>query len=108
MDEPVSLIEMTNVLKSFFKSKSLGLNGWLMEYYLDFIKILGLELLDVIEESKLKGIVHGETNATFLTLVPKKAKPETFEYFQLISLCNLIYKIITKFIASRLKPILST
>jgi len=42
-----------------------------------------------------------------LDLIPKSKDPSYFEEFRPISLCNCIYKIIAKFIAVRLKPILS-
>ena len=42
----------------------------------------------------------------FLALIPKKDKPWTFADFRPISLCNLLYKLIAKVIAGRLKPFL--
>jgi hypothetical protein len=70
---------------------------------LEFFDILGLELLEVVEESRLKGKVNGALNATFLALIPKTNKPDSFVGFRPISLCNLIYKLITKIIATRIK-----
>ena len=43
-------------------------------------------------------------NSTFLAPIPKKDKPTTFVDFRPISLCNLIYNLISKIIAVRLKP----
>lgn len=45
-------------------------------------------------------------NATFITLVPKLYQAATPEKFRPIALCNVIYKIISKVIANRLKPLL--
>lgn len=45
-------------------------------------------------------------NATFLTLIPKEIGREYPGKFRPITLCNVIYKIITKVIANRLKPLL--
>jgi hypothetical protein len=45
-------------------------------------------------------------NATFLTLIPKEERVTNPKQFRPIALCNVIYKIITKVIANRLKPIL--
>jgi hypothetical protein len=46
-------------------------------------------------------------NATFLTLIPKEERVTNPKQFRPISLCNVIYKIITKVVANRLKPILT-
>ena len=45
-------------------------------------------------------------NSTFISLIPKKDKPLSFLDFRPIALCNLIYKLISKIDASRLKPFL--
>lgn len=45
-------------------------------------------------------------NHTFLALMPKQAVTNRIEQFRPISLCNVIYKVITKILANRLKPFL--
>jgi len=45
-------------------------------------------------------------NATFIALIPKEDQSSTPEKFSPITLCNVIYKIISKFIANRLKLLL--
>ena len=42
-------------------------------------------------------------NNTFLSLIPKQDKPETFAHFRPIGLRNVIYKVVTKLIIRRLK-----
>jgi hypothetical protein len=59
------------------------------------------------EEARLSGKLSGGLNATFIALIPKVNKPQCFRDFRPISLCNLCYKIISKVIANRIKPILS-
>lgn len=41
-------------------------------------------------------------------LIPKQTLPKSLVHFRLISLCNVIMKIISKVIANRLKPLTST
>ena len=46
-------------------------------------------------------------NKTLLALIPKCPGPETLAHFRPISLCNMVYKIVTKAIVVRIQPILS-
>ena len=45
-------------------------------------------------------------NSTFIALVPKEATSNKPEKYRPIALCNVIYKLISKVIANRLKPLL--
>ena len=51
-------------------------------------------------------IIGGFTNSTYLSLIPKELKPSSFHHFRPISLCNSSYKIISKILANRIKPLL--
>jgi hypothetical protein len=61
----------------------------------------------VVEASRLSGNILATFNTTFIALIPKTDNPTKFESFFPISLCNNIYKIISKIISRRLKEILS-
>eukprot|EP00253_Pinus_taeda_P020347 PITA_20347 len=45
-------------------------------------------------------------NATFIALIPKAEESNTPDKYKPIALCNIIYKIVSKVIALRLKPML--
>ena len=60
-----------------------------------------------IEECQLSCRMSKFFNSTFLALFLKVEKPLTFDEFRPISLCNCVYKIISKIIALCIKPILS-
>jgi len=55
----------------------------------------------------VSGHIHNPINANFISLVPKTDNPSSFEDFEPISLCNCLYKIISKVISRKLKVILS-
>ena len=61
----------------------------------------------LVEDIRVNGQVPSILNATFIALIPKTEKPLTFDDFRPISLCNLVYKIITKILSNIMKPILS-
>lgn len=62
-----------------------------------------MDLLEVVEESRISGKVSGALNATFVALIPKEAKPVSFTAYRSIALCNFVYKVISKIIATRIK-----
>jgi hypothetical protein len=107
LDSPCMLQEVLGALNSFNKDRSPGPDGWTVEFFLHFFDLVGTDLLDLVEDSRLRGRIIGALNSTFLTLIPKENNPSTFGDYRLIALCNLCYKLITKIIANRIKPILS-
>eukprot|EP00253_Pinus_taeda_P003996 PITA_03996 len=104
---PVTSGELEGTLKWFKKDKSLGLDGWTIEFYLAFYDLLGQDLLKVVEECRLSGSLYNAINSTFIALIPKSDNPSSFNDYRPISLCNCLYKTISKIIANRLYPILS-
>ena len=52
------------------------------------------------------GIMILDINHTKIVLIPKVKKLEKMSGFRLISFCNVIYKIISKVLANRLKQVL--
>ena len=99
--------ELKVALQSFQKDKSLGPDGWTIEFFTDLYEILGDDILKVVENSRLSGRIPACFNLTFIALIPKVDNPKTLHDFRPISLCNCIYKVISNIIARRLKDILS-
>jgi hypothetical protein len=60
-----------------------------------------------VEETRRLEKVSGSINSTFIALISKTGKPLSFKDFRPISLCNLIYKIITKILANKINPVLA-
>lgn len=60
-----------------------------------------------MEECRISGSIYNVVNTTFIALIPKSDSPSSFNDFRPISLCNCLYKIISKVIVNHLQPILS-
>jgi hypothetical protein len=64
--------------------------------------VIGNDVLAAVKSFFLESKLLKETNATILTLVPKKPNPTMMGDFRPIACCNVVYKIITKILANRL------
>ena len=100
--------ELLEVIHSFQKDKIPGPDSWMIEFYLCFLDTLGSDLLHVVDESRLDGFIHRPFNATFIALIRKSDESSSLDEYRLISLCNCIYKIISKIISRQIKGVLST
>jgi len=107
LTKEVTRAELEATIKWFKKDKSPGPDGWTIEFYITFFDILADDLLKIVELCRQSGRLSMAIKSTFIALIPKADHPSTFNDFRPISLCNCLYKIISKIIANRLKPILS-
>ena len=61
-------------------------------------------MLEAVELSRRLGVFQELLTLLLLLLFRKKDIPESFPKFRLISLCNVVYKMVTKMIVERIKP----
>eukprot|EP00253_Pinus_taeda_P021952 PITA_21952 len=104
--KPLSEEEIIKVIWAMESDKALGPDGFTIHFYKVCWNIIKTYLLKMIQGFFGKTKVGGGINSTFLALIPKEANLETFGRFRPISLCNASYKILSKIIANRIKPLL--
>lgn len=75
-------------------------------FYQSYSDVLGQEVVDAVLSALHTRILPSPFNHTYITLIPKKKSSEYIADFWLISLCNVLYKIVAKVLANRLKLIL--
>lgn len=77
-----------------------------------YIKSSGIFLpsffLDFCTNTFTDGVMDARVNFTYLCLIPKCKNTTTLKNYRPIGLCTTQYKIITKFIANRIKPFLQS
>lgn len=103
---PILLEELERIVFHMRKGKAPGPDGFLVGFFQEFWDIIKLDLLEVIQKSQRNKQMLRALNATFIALIPKCEGADRLGQFCPISLCNLIYKIISKLIAERLKKCL--
>ena len=75
-------------------------------FYQKYWHIVGDDVTAAVLDFLNSGSMLPDINFTHIILIPKVKSPERMSDFRPISLCNVIYKIISKVMANRLKQIL--
>ena len=75
-------------------------------YFQEFWDIVGLQVTSECLDALNNCCLPAEMNSTHIVLIPKKDRPQRVGHLRPISLCNVIYKIVAKVLANRLKRIL--
>lgn len=83
-----------------------GPNGFSTVFYQTHWDIVGGDVTRAILEVLNKSCDISSINETFIVLIPKIKKPQIVSKYRTISLCNVIYKVVSKVLANRLKLIL--
>eukprot|EP00253_Pinus_taeda_P022169 PITA_22169 len=102
----ISMEEVEEAIRSMPNDKAPGPDGFTINFYKACWSIVKQEVWEVVEDSRRSGTILKSINSTFLALIPKVEEEKTPDKFRPISLCNVIYKIISKVIANRMKSIL--
>jgi len=108
LNRPVSEEEVKEVLKEMQNGKAPGPDEFNVDFFKACWNIVKKDILNVVEDSRTDKTILKALNTTFITLIPKQDVALTPKRFRPIALCNVVYKIISKVVANRLKPLLPT
>ncbi|KAG7533510.1 Reverse transcriptase zinc-binding domain [Arabidopsis thaliana x Arabidopsis arenosa] len=104
--QEVSAEEIKKVLFLMPNNKSPGPDGFTSEFFKKSWTIIGKDFIAAIQSFFTKGFLPKGLNSTILALIPKKEIAKEMKDYRPISCCNVIYKVISKIIANRLKELL--
>jgi hypothetical protein len=98
--------EILSALSSIGSSKAPGPDGFTALFYKKYWDIVKHVVLRCVWDFFSTNHLLKEQNHIFIALVPKQLGPSSVSHFRPISLCNIIYKIISKILANRFKGLL--
>ena len=101
------LEEFTGAVSQMFPDKAPGPDGLNPGFYQHFWNLLGPEVFQSATGWLENLSFPSNLNDTLLCLIHKCTDPQSMKDLRRISLCNVIYKIIAKVLANRMKHILS-
>ncbi|CAN0912862.1 LINE-1 retrotransposable element ORF2 protein [Linum grandiflorum] len=97
--------EIKEALFQMGATKTPGIDGFPALFFQKNWNTLAPRLIEELTQFLHQGSFPEELNKMIITLLPKVRKPETPKDYRPISLCSMLYKILSKTIANRLKPI---
>jgi hypothetical protein len=104
--KPYTAEEVKEAMFSIGDYKAPGTDGLHAVFYKKFWAVVGEDVTREVLRVLNSGCVPNEWNETAIVLIPKVQSPELITQFRPISLCNVIYKVVSKVLAKRLKAIL--
>lgn len=107
LQKDFSTTEVFEAIKQMKSTAAPGPDGLHALFYQTYWDVIGTDISHYVLEILNHNGDPGNINHIFLCLIPKIKDPKLPSDFRPIALCNVIFKIITKTIANRLKKILS-
>ncbi|XP_039057386.1 uncharacterized protein LOC120200684 [Hibiscus syriacus] len=98
--------EIYEALKDMAPLKAPGRNGLHAEFFQQQWHVVGQSVCSMVKNIFAGGDIEANLNKNVLVLIPKKEGPETFADLRPISLCIVMYKLITKIIVRRIKQVM--
>lgn len=103
LTRPVSEDEIRRALFSMQPNTAPGPDGMSPIFYQKFWSIVKKDVVSAILNFFSNGFMSTAFNETLITLIPKIDSPSNLAHYRPISLCNVVYKIISKILANRMK-----
>jgi hypothetical protein len=95
--------EVHDIIKNMRSNAAPGPDGLNAAFYKSAWGWTKDDIYKVVKDFYTHAYMPSEINQTFISLIPKKNNPTVPQDYMPISLCNVIYKIITKSLANRIK-----
>lgn len=103
---PIELEEIRLATFSLPQDSAPGCDGYHASFFQKNWQLVQEDVCNAVKGFWDSEFLLSAYNKTVITLIPKVDKPSSLQDLRPISLCNVIYKIISKVLANRLKPIL--
>lgn len=106
LEAEVTQEEIRKVLFAMPSNKSPGPDGYPCEFFKSAWSVVAQDFLVAVQSVFKYGFLPKGVNSTILALVPKKTDSLEMKDYRPIACCNVLYKVVSKILANRLKLLL--
>lgn len=107
LNSVVFIEEIRMALFSIGGLKASGLDRIPMILFQKFWETCRKDITKLVPHCFETATIPKEINKTLIVLIPNVPNPTTMNHLRPISLCNIVYKIISKVLVNRIRPLLS-
>lgn len=108
LDSPITNEEIETTAFQLGPYKAPRSDGIPAFFYQEYWNTVKFDIFNTVHAFFHSGSLLKSLNHTYITLIPKTALPNDVHHFRPISLCNVVYKIISKLLVNRLKPFMDS
>ncbi|XP_071933729.1 uncharacterized protein [Coffea arabica] len=105
--QPVEENEVRAAVFSMHPNKALGPDGMSPLFFQRYWHTIKNDVVSAIQSFLSNGHLLKSINETSITLIPKVDNPISLANYRPISLCNVLYRIIAKILANRMKRVIA-
>ncbi|MCH80575.1 LINE-1 reverse transcriptase like [Trifolium medium] len=98
--------DVREVIWSCDGNKSPGPDGFNFNFLKECWSTLKIDVMEFLNEFHQNDVLPKAVTASFLALIPKKDHPQLLSYYRPICLIDILYKLLSKLLAARLKNIM--
>ncbi|KFK28834.1 hypothetical protein AALP_AA7G055000 [Arabis alpina] len=107
LSKHVSAEKIMSEIAALPLNKTPGPDGFTGEFFRKSWDIVGEDITAAVSEFFTSGRILKQWNSTAVSLIPKRQGADMVSEFRPISLCNVLYKVISKILARRLQQVMS-
>lgn len=100
--------EIRGAIFSIPDDKASGPDGYSSQFFKRTWPTVGPLVVGAVQEFFQSGKLLKQLNATILNMIPKSAQTQSVGDFRPIACCNVIYKVVSKILSSRIASVLET
>ncbi|KAK6125166.1 hypothetical protein DH2020_041087 [Rehmannia glutinosa] len=104
--KPITNSEILDALRDIGDDRSPGSDGYSSAFFKKSWTIVGEQVCDAVKEFFSSGCLLKQWNHTILALIPKSDHSSKVGDFRPIACCKVIYKLISKILATRMADVL--
>lgn len=98
--------EISKAVRNIGAYKAPGPDGYQAIFYHKYWDTIGNSFCNLIQDCFTNKMIPRDMNCTNIVLIPKVTNPESITHFRPIGLSNVSYKVVSKIIVNRIRPLL--